>query len=330
MRILFIAQSLIGDVVMSCGVLDHLLRVHPEARVTVAVSRHAMGLFEHMPRLERIIVVEKRPWHAHWLGLWAETATTTWDLVVDMKGSGLSLLLRTRRRAIRRPGRGRMVEQHAALLGIEPVPLPVAWTSPADRSLAAELIPADRPVIGLCPTAGWEPKMWPSDRFAALFGLLADTDLPGARPVIFAGPGATEHALAAPLVAALPDAIDLCGMLTLSQAVACLERCRLFVGNDSGLMHLAAASGVATVGIRGMDLPTAPMFEPAGRAAAWVLGKGGGMSDIEVEAAADVSRSMMALVSQGALLNPSDGPDGLQPMSRLRTASIATSKDARM
>lgn len=294
MRVLFVAQSLIGDVVMSCGVLDHLLRTHPECRITVAVSRHAMGLFEHMPRLERIILVDKRPLHAHWLGLWAEVVATSWDLVVDMKGSGLSLLLRTRRRAIRRPGAGRMVEQHAALLGIDPAPPPVAWTSPADRRRAADLIPAGRPAIGLCPTAGWEPKMWPSDRFAALFGRLAETDLPGARPVIFAGPGATEHALAAPLIAALPDAIDLRGALSLSEAVACLERCSLYVGNDSGLMHLAAAAGVPTVGVRGMDLHTAAVFEPAGRAAGWVLGRGGGMLDIEVEAAADACRTVLA------------------------------------
>ena len=140
--------------------------------------------------------------------------------------------------------------------------------------------------------------MWPSDRFAALFDRLARTELPGARPVIFAGPGATEHALAAPLVAALPDAIDLRGMLSLSEAVACLERCSLYVGNDSGLMHLAAAAGVPTVGVRGMDLHTAAVFEPAGRAAGWVLGRGGGMLDIEVEAAVDACRTVLARMPQ--------------------------------
>ena len=51
--------------------------------------------------------------------------------------------------------------------------------------------------------------------------------------------------MAAPLRGALPDAIDLSGMLSLPEAAACLARAALFVGNDSGLMHLAAAAGSA-------------------------------------------------------------------------------------
>ncbi len=51
--------------------------------------------------------------------------------------------------------------------------------------------------------------------------------------------------MAAPVLAAIPGAIDLAGCLSLPEAAACLARCRLFVGNDSGLMHLAAAAGSA-------------------------------------------------------------------------------------
>ena len=78
--------------------------------------------------------------------------------------------------------------------------------------------------------------------------------------------------MAAPVLAALPDAIDLAGRLTLPEAAACLARCRLFVGNDSGLMHLAAAAGAATLGLFG---PTpASEYAPSGRCAEAVLASG--------------------------------------------------------
>ena len=294
MRILFIAPRMIGDAVMACGVLDHLIASYPGCRITVAASPSAAGLFDHMPQRERTILVVKRASRTHWLKLWAEVVRTRWDLVVDLKGSGMPFFVWARRRAMRRPGPGRLFEQHAALLGIAPAPLPVAWTGAAERARAVHLIPGDRPVIAICPTASWEPKMWPADRFAALFQALAGEALPGAQAAIFAGPGPLEHRLAAPLVAALPDAIDLRGKLTLTEVVACLERCRLYVGNDSGLMHLAAATGVPTVGLRGTSVHLAAEFRPAGRAADWVLGSGTSMTDISVEAAVQACRGMLA------------------------------------
>ena len=70
-------------------------------------------------------------------------------------------------------------------------------------------------------------------------------------------------------LAALPDAVDLAGRLTLPEAAGCLRRCAVFVGNDSGLMHLAAAAGAPTLGLFG---PTpASEYAPAGPRAAAVL-----------------------------------------------------------
>src|SRR5205823_11449277 len=112
-------------------------------------------------------------------------------------------------------------EQYAAVLGIHPAPLPVVWTAREDRALAARLLPEDRPVIGLGPTANWTGKIWPAERFAALFRALASGPLPGAVPAVFAGPGEQERAIASPLIAILPEAVDLCGELALPQAAAC-------------------------------------------------------------------------------------------------------------
>jgi ADP-heptose:LPS heptosyltransferase len=238
----------------------------------------AAGLFSRMPRLERTIVLTKQQMGAHWLSLWATTATTLWDLVVDIRGSALSWLVPTRRRAVMRRSSGHKTEQLAAVLNVRPPPLPVVWTNEADRAKAAALLPADRPVIALAPTANWLPKIWPVDRFVAAFQALSAGN---AVPAVIAGPGDTERAIAAPLLAALPGAIDLVGCLTLPEIAAVLARVALFVGNDSGLMHLAAAAGAPTIGLFG---PTnAAEYGPAGPKARAVIAASRRMEDITVQ-----------------------------------------------
>ena len=304
MRILFVAPRMIGDVVMSCGILDHLVRTHSEARVTVVAAPEAAALFAAMPGLERTIVFERRRFHRHWPALWADTIGTRWDLAIDLKGSGLPYALWARQRFMRRPMPGvRVYRQHAALLGIEPAPVPVVWTSAADRARAETLIAGDGPVVALCPTASWDPKMWPADRFASLFHSLREHDLPGARAAIFAGPGERERARAEPLLRLLPDAIDLCGRATLPEAAACLARSALAVCNDSGLMHLAAAAGVPTLGLRAHFALRAAPFEPAGPAATWVLRRGDDMAAISVADALHGCRDVLAM---GARQSPSE------------------------
>ncbi len=267
-RILFVSSNRIGDVVLSTGLIDHLLRRYPDARFTVACGTVAAGVFERMPRLDRLILLEKRRDRRHWLPLWAATAFTAWDLVVDLRASALAFLVPTRRRARMRRATGAKIAQLGAVLGLDPPPLPVVWTAPADEARAAALLPPG-PLLVLAPTANWSGKIWPAERFVALGRALLAGALAGAAVAVMAGPGPTERALAAPVLAAFPGAIDLAGNLTLPEAAACLARASLFVGNDSGLMHLAAAAGAPTLGLFG---PTpAAEYAPAGpRAAAAV------------------------------------------------------------
>lgn len=283
MRILFVTSNRLGDAVLSTGLLAHLIRAHPDARITVACGPVAEGVFARMPNRERTIVLDKLPFRLHWLPLWTRTAGTLWDLVVDIRGSTIAWMVPARRRAVMRRRPGHKIEQLAAVLGLDPPPLPVAWTEPADRACAATLLPPGRPVIALGPTANWPAKVWPAECFAALFRVLAHGPLPGAVPTIFAGPGEAERAMALPLLDALPEAIDLVGRLSLPEVAACLARCTLFVGNDSGLMHLAAAAGVPTLGLFG---PTSSEeYAPAGVNAAAVVSTSALMQDLSVEAA---------------------------------------------
>ncbi len=300
MRILFLTATRVGDAVLSTALLDHLLRRHPGARVTVACGPAAAGVFERMPGRERTVLVEKRRWDLHWAALWREVAGTRWDLVVDLRGSALSLLLRARRRVVMRGGRrpGHRLTHLAGAMGLAVPPRPVAWTTAADEGRAAALLPAGAAVLGLGPTANWSGKAWPAERFARLVrGLRAER--PGLRVAVFGGPGEAERAMAAPLLGALagegPEPVDLVGRLSLAEAAACLRRCALFVGNDSGLMHLAAAAGAPVLGLFGPS--RASEYAPRGPRAGFVAAPGpegeAPIAGLTVEAVLEAAERML-------------------------------------
>ena len=293
MRILFVTSNRLGDAVLSTGLLDHLIRLHPDARFTVVCGPVAEGLFARMPNCDRTIVLRKQSWGRHWLPLWADVALHVWDLVVDIRGSALSWLVPTRRRAVFRRIDGPKIAQLGAILGLSPPPSPVAWTSEADRRRVADLLPTGRPVIVLAPTANWQPKVWPAGRFAATFQNLAASRLPNAVAVVLGGPGPAEREMAAPLLLALPGAVDLVGALSLPEAAAALQRAALFIGNDSGLMHLSAAAGAPTIGLFG---PTdATTYAPVGRCATEVVATS--MYAISVEQVVAVAESLLTYPS---------------------------------
>ena len=156
MRILFIASSRIGDAVISSGILEHLRLTYPQALITVAVGVVAQDVFAHLPNLERLIVFDKEKFDFHWLRLWLKLVPQIWDIVVDVRGSGLPYFLLAKRRKTIRGGRrpGRRYEQLGAAMGLKPAPLPVAWTNDADAALAAQLLPQGAKLIGPWPHFG--------------------------------------------------------------------------------------------------------------------------------------------------------------------------------
>ena len=254
MRILFITANRLGDAVLSTGVLAGLIERYPTARITIVCGPYAAGLFRAVPNLERCITLTKQSWNRHWLKVWRECWATRWDVIVDLRNSIVSRLLWRRRLACRHGGNTgqHKVIENAAVLKLTPPPAPHLWLDATAESDAARLMPVDRPVLALGPAANWIAKQWPIDRFAALAERLTAPDglLAGAHVMVIAD--GRERDQIAPLLRAIPDErrIELIGSDLLTVA-ACLKRASLFVGNDSGLMHVAAAIGTPTLGLFG-------------------------------------------------------------------------------
>jgi len=256
-RILFITSNRLGDAVLSTGVLGRLLDQNPDARTTVVCGPVPAGVFAGVPGLERVIELPKRKHSLHWWDMWRQCVCRVWDVVVDLRNAPLSYALLAKRQI--HLGQANKRHNHrvvamGSLLGLaDNPPAPRLWTLPQSDAEAEILIPTGPPVLALGPTANWIGKTWDANRFADLALRLTAEDgiLPGGRIAVIAH--TSEAAMAQPVLDGLPKerTINLVGETPLLTIAACLKRSNLYVGNDSGLMHMAAASGTPTLGLFG-------------------------------------------------------------------------------
>ena len=191
----------------------------------------------------------------HWLRLWMLFFLSYWHLVVYLRNAPVTYLLaRGKRRGMPKDGGSqRRVERLARVLDLECVPSPHLRIGAREEALACDLIPDGGPILAVGPTANWRAKTWRSEYFAELISRLTGPlgILPQGRVAIFGRDD--ERPMALRLIDEIPEerCIDLVGKIDLLSAYACLGRCTFYVGNDSGLMHLAAASGLPTLGLFG-------------------------------------------------------------------------------
>jgi heptosyltransferase-2 len=121
--------------------------------------------------------------------------------------------------------------------------------------LRARGVAGDAPIIGINPGASYGgAKRWPAERFASVADALA-TEF-GARIVIVGAPRELPIAQQVADTMVSPCVV-LAGMTTLGQLMGLIKECRLFITNDSGPMHLAAALGVPQLAIFGSTSETA-------------------------------------------------------------------------
>ena len=293
-RILMVRLSALGDVIHALPALAALRAAFPAAHLGWLVEDRAAGLLAGHPQLDRVHVVPRKTWGERAgrdplavmpqvRGLVRELRRERYQVALDFQSNFRSGLLAWLSNAPRRIGQPRRyakegarwlflpeapqgvppevhkIERNLQLLrplgvSIDPVPRPVLPPfEPAAAALLDSLRAEPGPRVVMSPgvSAFGALKAWREDRFAELArGLLAR----GAR-VTLAWGGAQEEAQAARIAAAAPGALPAPRTGSLSQLTALLCAADLFVGVDSGPLHLAAALGRPVLGLYGPKHP---------------------------------------------------------------------------
>ena len=257
MQILFITSSRVGDAILTTGILKYLVDHHQTAKFTIACGPVAKGLFDNVPGLEAVITMRKRSLLGHWRRLYFSTFLKRWDLVVDLRGSAIAWFLPTKRRVIYKKKNKkihRIEDMKNVFKSNTPHP-PHIWLSKENKKFADDILGERmaQSLIVIGPTANWGAKIWEADRFSNIVHLLTSNfrSLQSAMIAVVGGPG--EEFIAKPVLNAIPSEqrIDLVGAIPFLDVAAVLERATIYVGNDSGLMHLSAAVGAPTLGLFG-------------------------------------------------------------------------------
>ncbi len=285
-NILIVKPSALGDVIQATCVLPVLKNRFPGIGISWLVFSHYAEVLTDHPLIDRVITMDRRKNRFGQLpGLVSELRGQGFDAVIDLQCLLRSALLAFSTGCPRRIGYagGR---EHSPLFYTETYDIPregihavdgylrlcehlgasrpedVAFPLPLNDGhreyvrtlLTGRFGPVIRgPVVTVCPTAKWESKCWPPEHFAALAGGLSAKL--GAAVVLTGSPGEIE-AVRAVERRIEGGCLNLCGRLSLMELAALLEASDLFVGNDSGPMHLAAATRTRTVAVFG---PTDPV-----------------------------------------------------------------------
>jgi len=102
----------------------------------------------------------------------------------------------------------------------------------------------------ISPSANWIGKIWPIDRFSLMIEQLKKNILFKKAVFLIVGP-TEEKKNILPLLREKLEFFNLVGKTNLAEIFLIMKNCNLFIGNDSGLMHLAAAANIPTIGLFG-------------------------------------------------------------------------------
>jgi len=278
MNILVIRHGALGDFVLSFAPFAAIRAHHPGARITLLTTAPFVALAEAAPWFDRVIVDAKPAW---WdipglLRLRAQLAG--FDFVYDLQTSGRSS--RYFRLAGRPPWSGiaagcshpqadparetmHSIERQRDQLGLAGI---AGFPTPDLRFLTDQRDPDIAPPYALL-VPGAAPhrpeKRWPAERYGALACVLRDR---GIQPVVIGAPA--DAALGAEISALCPETINLIGQTALLDLFPLAARAAIAIGNDTGPMHIAAATGCRCVVLfSGASDPT--LTAPRGPDGAW-------------------------------------------------------------
>ncbi len=277
-RILIVRLSAIGDVLHGLPVLNAVRDALPRAFLAWVVEGRAADLLRSHKALDELIVLP-RGWlksPSTVLDLRRRLRELRFDTTLDLQGLSKSAIAARLSGARRRigfdgrdgrevsrwlnnhlvlPARVHVIERNLELLRPLGINAPVARfdleDTPADASTARKILDTaqlgERFVV-VNPGAGWRSKLWPADRFAAVARHLGRAA--GLRSlVVWAGD--EERAWAQQIVEGSSDFAMLAPRTSLGELAALTRRAALFVGSDTGPLHLAAAVGTPCVGLFG-------------------------------------------------------------------------------
>ena len=278
-KVLVFKLDHIGDVFLATPAIKELKLKFPNARITVTVGSWARGVLEGNPWIDELISYDAY-WHnrakdrkfniKETFHLIKSLRKERYDIFFDLRGDILAILIGFLCRIPRRVGFGNtgggflLTDEFLVLPGRHQTEVllnavrnekreveesrPEIFLSARDRRFADEFLLAhgfspEDTLVGIHTGAGYFSKIWMPERFAELIHRISKRGL----KVLLVGGNEDLETFETKRKGIQELVIGAIGKTTIKETAALIERCRLFIGNDSFPVHMAAAMGVPTV-----------------------------------------------------------------------------------
>ena len=267
-NILIIRFSSIGDIVLSTPLVRALRKRFPEARIDFVIKQEFAELMQTNPHVTTVYVYDKQSGMRGLLAFAQQLRHNRYDLLVDIHKNYRSYLLRFVTHPSQIVSYSKQIVQRTLLIktglnqygeilqiperylkplqafgvvnddqGLELFPTEAHWSRVA-AIFRQERLADGEVAIGFGSIAAHPLKQWPVERFIELGRQLVQRY--GARILLFGGPQDLQGVTR--IAAQIPNSpLILCGKLSFLEVAAAIQRCAVFVGNDTGTIHIAAA-----------------------------------------------------------------------------------------
>lgn len=291
-RVLVVKLDHLGDVLLATPVLSNLRRAYPNTELHVLTGAWSRVVLEKHPDVSKVIEYNSPAFCRtgqptslkQTFRLYRALRRQKYDLIVELRGDWriiwFAFLRLTPKRLDRaalqvenKLGFVRFTGTHETTRNLDVlkqagIPIPVQTTTFsvttedekwASDFLATHQIDREYPLIAIHPGSPIELKRWLPERYAELADWLIAQK--GAQ-ILFVGVKDEIQIITDIQARMQGESINIAGKTTLTELASILHKCNIFIGNDSGPMHLAAAVGIHTIGLYGPGDPT--RFGPVG------------------------------------------------------------------
>ena len=275
-KILFITLSNIGDAVLTTPTLEALHFKYPNAIFDIVGDRRSRILFKYCPYMNNFIEKDKSLGWYGILSLIRKIRQERYDLAVDLRSDLLLYFIKSKNFFFKASNNLTLnlhsVEKH--FLSIKKIiqdkpPLTKIWLSDYESETSRKIFNkySNTQFLALGLGANFNGKIWDVSKFIDLAKYLKDIF-----GVIILVGDQKDAALSEEFISEYKGVvINCCGHYNLLETAAIIKKSNFFVGNDSGLGHIASAVGTKSFTIFGVGNPY--RYKPWGKNAFWIQDK---------------------------------------------------------
>ncbi len=244
MHLLFISSNRIGDSLINLQVLNKYIRKNKKnIEVTLVSGSLPMPIYDDYNMISKRVILTKKKYNLHWFKLYKELSAFRYDEIVDFRSSLIGYFLRVKKRNIFRMKKSKNIyEQIHHKFDTD---LKKDFKILTDR--VRNIFPNSNYAC-LAPFTNWAPKEWPTEQYVNIAKYLIDIGI----DKIFILGSEEESSKFHHFESVLGNkVINRCGKQHILNDYGLLQKSRLFIGNDSSMMHMAALSKTPTLGLFG-------------------------------------------------------------------------------